>query len=225
MANTPRSELLPVLPMDDVVVLPHMTVTLAVDGDSQRAAIEAARQGGRLILLVPRVEGKFGSIGTVSRLGDSAELPTGAEAFTIRGEYRARLGSGQADIGGALWVKADPINEPEPPTERSQELAREYRAMLENLVESRGVPQVVQFLRAARTPAHLADLAGYSPDLSTEQKQEILEMVDLEARLETLIKWTKAILADASLKEKIRSEVADGMEKTQIGRASCRERG
>ena len=59
--------------MDDVVVLPHMTVTLAVDGDSQRAAIEAARQGGRLILLVPRVEGKFGSIGTVSRLGDSAE--------------------------------------------------------------------------------------------------------------------------------------------------------
>src|SRR5207249_1884535 len=108
MANTPRSELLPVLPMDDVVVLPHMTVTLAVDGDSQRAAIEAARQGGRLILLVPRVEGKFGSIGTVSRLGDSAELPTGAEAFTIRGEYRARLGSGQADIGGSLCSSAGP---------------------------------------------------------------------------------------------------------------------
>src|SRR5213080_774819 len=215
MASTPRSELLPVLPMDDVVVLPHMTVTLAVDGDSQRAAIEAARQGGRLILLVPRVEGKFGSIGTVSRLGDSAELPTGAEAFTIRGEYRARLGSGQADIGGALWVKADPINEPEPPTERAQELAREYRAMLENLVESRGVPQVVQFLRAARTPGHLADLAGYSPDLTTEQKLQILEETDLEKRLATLIEWTKAILADASLKEKIRSEVAEGMEKTQ----------
>ena len=67
MANTPRSERLPVLPMDDVVVLPHMTVTLAVEGDSQRGAIEAARQGSRLILLVPRVDGKFGSIGTVSR--------------------------------------------------------------------------------------------------------------------------------------------------------------
>src|SRR5881398_1350058 len=168
MANTPRSELLPVLPMDDVVVLPHMTVTLAVDGDSQRAAIAAARQG-----------------------------------------------SGQADIGGALWVKADPINEPEPPSERAQELAREYRAMLENLVESRGVPQVVQFLRAARTPGQLADLAGYSPDLSTEQKLEILEMTDLEERLTKLISWTKGILADASLKEKIRSDVAEGMEKTQ----------
>src|SRR6266852_1349093 len=212
---TPKSELLPVMPMDDVVVLPHMTVTLAVEGDTAKAAIEAARQGNRLILLVPRIDGHFGSIGTVARLGDSAELPTGAEAFMIRGEYRARLGSGQADIGGALWVKADPILDPEPPTEKSQELGREYRALLENLVESRGVPQVVQFLRAARTPGHLADLAGYSPDLSTEQKLQILETVDLEERLATLIKWTKGVLADASLKEKIRSEVAEGMEKTQ----------
>jgi ATP-dependent Lon protease len=201
--------------MDDVVVLPHMTVTLAVEGDDQKAAIEAARQGNRLILLVPRIDGKFGTIGTAGRLGESADLPTGAEAFMIRGEYRARLGGGQADIGGALWVQADPIVDPEPPTELSLELAREYRAMLENLVESRGVPQVVQFLRAAKTPSHLADLAGYSPDLSTEQKLEVLETIDLEQRLTLLIKWTKSILADASLKEKIRSEVAEGMEKTQ----------
>src|SRR5437773_7463315 len=212
---TPKSELLPVLPMDDVVVLPHMSVTLAVEGDDQKAAIEAARQGNRLILLVPRIEGKFGTIGTAARLGESAELPTGAEAFLIRGEYRARLGSGQADIGGALWGQADAINEPAPPAARAQELAREYRAMLENLVESRGVPQVVQFLRAARTPGHLADLAGYSPDLTTEQKMQVLETVDLEERLALLIGWTKQVLADASLKEKIRSDVAEGMEKTQ----------
>jgi ATP-dependent Lon protease len=200
--------------MDDVVVLPHMTVTLAVEGDSQKAAIEAARQGSRLILLVPRIDGQFGKIGTVARLGDSAELPTGAEAFMIRGEYRARLGSGQADIAGALWVKADPIPDPEP-SEKAIELGREYRAMLENLVESRGVPQVVQFLRAAKTPSHLSDLAGYSPDLSMEQKLEVLETLDLEERLAKLIGWTKQILADASLKERIRSDVAEGMEKTQ----------
>src|SRR6266568_2355515 len=165
---TPKSELLPVLPMDDVVVLPHMSVTLAVEGDDQKAAIEGARQG-----------------------------------------------SGQADSGGALWVKADPILDPEPPTEKALELAREYRALLENLVESRGVPQVVQFLRAARTPGHLADLAGYSPDLTTEQKLQVLETVDLEERLALLIGWTKQVLAEASLKEKIRSDVAEGMEKTQ----------
>jgi ATP-dependent Lon protease len=201
--------------MDDIVVLPHMSVTLAVEGDDQKAAIEAARQGNRQILLVPRIDGKFGTIGTAGRLGESADLPTGAEAFMIRGEYRARLGSGQVDIGGALFVQADPLLDPEPPTEKALELAREYRALLENLVESRGVPQVVQFLRAARTPGHLADLAGYSPDLSTEQKLEILETIDLEQRLALLIGWTKSILADASLKEKIRSDVAEGMEKTQ----------
>jgi ATP-dependent Lon protease len=212
--ETLKSELLPVLPMDDVVVLPHMTVTLAVEGDSQKAAIEAARQGSRLVLLVPRIDGQFGKIGTVSRLGESVELPTGAEAFMLRGEYRAHLGSGQADIAGALWVKAEPVQEPEP-SEKAIELGREYRAMLENLVESRGVPQVVQFLRAAKTPSHLADLAGYSPDLTMDQKLEVLETLDLEERLAKLIGWTKQILADASLKEKIRSDVSEGMEKTQ----------
>jgi ATP-dependent Lon protease len=212
--ETPKSELLPVLPLDDMVVLPHMSVTLAVDGDSQKAAIEAARQGNRLILLVPRIDGQFGKIGTVARLGESAELPTGAEAFIIRGEFRAHLGSGQADIGGALWVKADPAPDGEP-SEKAIELGREYRAMLENLVESRGVPQVIQFLRAAKTPSHLSDLAGYSPDLTMEQKLEVLETLDLEERLTKLIGWTKQILADASLKEKIRNDVSEGMEKTQ----------
>ncbi|HSS10118.1 MAG TPA: LON peptidase substrate-binding domain-containing protein, partial [Acidimicrobiales bacterium] len=115
--------------MDDVVVLPHMTVTLAVEGDTAKAAVEAARQGNRLILLVPRIDGHYGTIGTVARLGEGGELPTGAEAFMLRGEYRARLGSGQADIAGALFVKAEPIVDPEPPTERSVELGREYRAM------------------------------------------------------------------------------------------------
>src|SRR5260370_40891025 len=185
--------------MTALVVPPNMTVTLAVKGDTAKAALEAARQGSRMTLLVPRIDGQYGSIGTVARLGEGTELPTGAEAFMLRGEYRARLGSGQADIAGALFVKADPISDPEPPTERATELGREYRALLENLVESRGVPQVVQFLRAARTPGHLADLAGYSPDLTTEQKLEVLETIDLEERLAKLIGWTKQILADASL--------------------------
>ena len=211
----PKAKLLPVLPMDDFVVLPHMLVTLAVEGEAQQAAIAAAAQGEHLLLLVPRLEGKYGSVGTVARLGDSVELPTGVKAFTIRGEYRASLGGGQADIGGALWVKTEPLMEPEPASEKALEMAKEYRALLENLVESRGVPQLLQFLRAAKTPGHLADLSGYSPDLSTEQKLEVLEAVDVEVRLGKLIVWTRQILAEASLKEKIRSEVSEGMEKTQ----------
>jgi ATP-dependent Lon protease len=207
-------ELLPVLPLDDVVVLPHMTVTLSVEGDEQRAAVEAARKGNHLVLLVPRIDGKFASVGTVASLQDSGQLPNGAEVTIIRGEYRAKLGGGQADVGGALWVQVVPARDGEP-TEKEQQLSREYRAMLENLLEARGAPGVVQFLRAARTPGQLADLAGYSPDLNVEQKVRVLETLDVETRLTLLIEWTRSILADASLKEQIRNEVNEGMEKAQ----------
>jgi ATP-dependent Lon protease len=191
-----------------------MTVTLSVEGDEQRAAVEAARKGNHLVLLVPRIDGKFASVGTVASLQDSGQLPNGAEVTIIRGEYRAKLGGGQADVGGALWVQVVPARDREP-TEKEQQLGREYRAMLENLLEARGAPGVVQFLRAARTPGQLADLAGYSPDLNVEQKVRVLETLDVEERLTLLIEWTRSILADASLKEQIRNEVNEGMEKAQ----------
>src|SRR3984893_2674076 len=215
LAPKSESELLPVLPLDDVVVLPHMTVTLGVEEESQRAATEAARQGSHLVVLVPRIEGRFAQVGTVARLQDSGQLPNGAEVTILRGEYRARLGGGQADVGGVLWVQVQPAVDTDQPSERARELAPEYRATLENLVGSRGVGGAIPFIRAARTPGHLADLAGYSPDLSVEQKVEVLETIDVEARLTRLIEWTKSFLADASLKEQIRSDVQEGMEKTQ----------
>ncbi|MGD0833375.1 MAG: endopeptidase La [Candidatus Dormibacteria bacterium] len=211
----PKAELLPVLPLDDVVVLPHMTVTVGVQGDAQRAAIEAAQQGNRLLLLVPRIQGRFASIGTVARLQESGKLSTGAEVSILTGQYRARLGAGQADVGGALWVQVDPAPDSEDSSETVLELAREYRALLENLLEVRGVSQAIQFLREARTPGHLADLAGYSPDLSLEQKLEVLETLDIEKRLTRLIEWTKEDLGEADLKDRIRTEVAEGMQKTQ----------
>jgi ATP-dependent Lon protease len=208
------SELLPILPLDDVVVLPGMTVTLSVDGDSQQAAVAAAQKGNRLLLLVPHVSGTFAPIGTVARVEESGKLPTGAEVSIIKGLHRARLGSGQSDIGGALWVAVEPLPDEEP-TEHSRELAREYRALIETLLESRGAGRVIEAVRAVRHPGQLADLAGYSPDLSVEQKLRILESLDIEERLTLLIEWTKDILADASVREKIRTEVNEGMEKTQ----------
>jgi ATP-dependent Lon protease len=167
------------------------------------------------VLIVPRVEGRFAKVGTVARVESTGKLPTGAEVAILRGEHRGRPGGGQADIDGALWVQVETASEPEGASERVQELSREYRALLENVLESRGAPGAVQFVRNARTPGHLADLAGYSPDLSVDQKIEVLETLDVEQRLTRLIEWTKQALADASLKERIRSEVTEGMEKTQ----------
>ena len=208
------SELLPILQLDDVVVLPGMTVTLAVEGDTQRAAVAAAQNGNRLLLLVPHVGGVYSSIGTVAQVVESGKLPTGADVSIFKGMHRARIGSGQSDVGGALWVQVEPLPDGEP-TERSRELAREYRALIENLLESRGAGRVIDAVRSVRDPGHLADLAGYSPDLSVEQRVEVLEAIDVEERLSKLIVWTKDILADASVREKIRTEVNEGMEKTQ----------
>jgi ATP-dependent Lon protease len=209
-----KTELLPVLPLDDAVVLPHMGVTIGLEDPAQRGAIEAAKAGNGMVLLVPRLDGHFARIGTVAKLEDSGQLPTGAEVSVVRGLYRATIGAG-SEIGGALWVQIEPRKDPEEPSERAQELAREYRALIENVLETRGAPGVVQFIRGIKDPGHLADMAGYSPDLSTEQKAEILEELDVEARLSKLIVWVKETLADLQVKENIRKEVSEGMEKSQ----------
>ena len=209
-----KTELLPVLPLDDAVVLPHMGVTIGLEDPTQRSAIEAAKQGNGLVLLVPRTEGTFARIGTVAKIEDSGQLPTGTDVSVVRGLYRATMGAG-SEIDGALWVPVDPKKDPEEPTERALELAREYRALIENVLETRGAPGVVQFIRGIKDPGHLADMSGYSPDLSTEQKVEILEELDVEVRLTKLIAWVKETLADLQVKENIRKEVSEGMEKSQ----------
>ena len=208
------TELLPILQLDDVVVLPGMTATLAVESDQQRAALTAAQKGNRLILLVTRTDGRFSSIGTVAQVVESGQLPSGAEVSILKGLHRARLGGGQSDIGGALWVQVEPLPDGDP-TDGARELAREYRALIENLLELRGAGRAIEAVRSVRHPGHLADLAGYSPDFSIEQKLEVLETIDVEQRLSRLIAWTKDVLADASVREKVRTEVNEGMEKTQ----------
>jgi ATP-dependent Lon protease len=208
------TELLPILQLDDAVVLPGMTVPLAIEGDNQQAAVAAAQSGNRRLLLVPRVGGTFSAIGTVAQLVESGKLPTGADVSILQGLHRARIGSGQSDIGGALWVQVDPLPDGDP-TDSARELAREYRALIESLLESRGASRVIEAVRSVRHPGQLADLSGYSPDLTVEQRLTVLETLDIEDRLTQLIAWTKDILADVSVREKIRTEVNEGMEKTQ----------
>ena len=125
-----------------------------------------------------------------------------------------RLGTGVPGTGDATWIEVEPIEDPEP-TARAEELGREYRATVENIVESRGVPQVAEFLRGITEPGALADTAGYSPDMSFEQKVAILEELDVERRLELVLEHAKKTLADVELKDKIRTEVTEGIDKRQ----------
>ncbi len=211
-----KTDLIPLLPLNNGVVLPHMVVTIPLERGEAQAALEAARAGDGLVLLVPRVEGRYARLGTVARVEDSRKLPNGIEVAILQGLHRASVGSGAAGTGPALRVLAQPASDVHPQSEQAHVLAREYKALIENLLEIRGANEdAVQMVRGIDRPSQLADLSGYSPDLSLERKVEILETLDVEERLRKLIAWTREILAEASLKDKIRSEVQEGMEKRQ----------
>jgi ATP-dependent Lon protease len=207
---------LPLLPLTTGVVLPGMVVTLTIESDEARAAVDAAAagEGDRRLLLVPRVDARYARVGTVATIEDVGALRNGTEALVIRGLHRAVVGVGVPGTGDAVWVQVEPVDETEP-TGRAKELAREYRAVIENIVDARGVPQVAEFLRGIADPGQIADTSGYSPDLSLDQKIEVLETLDVEERLERVLGWAKDVLADLELKDKIRTEVSEGMEKRQ----------
>jgi ATP-dependent Lon protease len=209
------TNVLPLLPLTTGVVLPGMVVTLTVETDEARAAAEAAAStDDRHLLLVPRIDGRYARVGTVAKIEDLGQTRTGVEALVIRGLSRAVVGAGVPGTGEALWVQSDPVDEPDP-SARATELAREYRATIESIVEARGVPQVAEFLRGIGDPGQIADTAGYSPDLTFDEKIEVLETIDVEARLTLVLDWAKRTLGDLELKDKIRTEVSEGMEKRQ----------
>ncbi|HZB04767.1 MAG TPA: endopeptidase La [Actinomycetota bacterium] len=206
---------LPLLPLTTGVVLPGMVVTLTLESEEARRAVAAADGTDSELLLVPRVGQRYAGVGTVARVEDVGQLQNGMEALVIRGLHRAVVGVGVPGTGDATWVQVEPVLDPDPPSPRAEELAREYRATVENLVEARGLPQIAEFLRGIREPGQIADVSGYSPELTFEQKVEVLETLDVEERLEKVLAWARDALAEESLKDKIRSEVRDGMEKSQ----------
>ncbi|HET9310313.1 MAG TPA: endopeptidase La [Actinomycetota bacterium] len=215
--DTPEidQQVLPLLPLTTGVVLPGMVVTLTLETDeAHSAATAAASTDDALLLLVPKVDGSYARVGTIAKIEELGQTRSGVEALVIRGIARAVVGVGVPGTGEAVWVQAEPVDEGEP-TPRARELAREYRAVIENIVEARGVPQVAEFLRGIDDPGQIADTSGYSPDLSFEQKVQVLETADVEPRLELVVAWARDTLAELELKDKIRTDVSEGMEKRQ----------
>jgi len=205
---------LPVLPLTSGVVLPGMVFTLALENEGAKAAVEAAGSAGGRLLLVPHIDGSYTTVGVIAEVVEQGELPGGLPAIVVRGDDRAVLGTGVPGTGAALWVEAEIADEGSAGPAVA-DLAREYRAVLENILLSRGARRVAAQLREVSEPSRLADLSGYSPDLTLAQKVEVLQTIDVEARLRLVLGWARDTLADLSLRERIKSDVEDGMEKTQ----------
>ncbi|MEV0162188.1 endopeptidase La [Nonomuraea fuscirosea] len=212
-----ESLILPVLPLDDEVVLPGMVVPLDLSDSEVRAAIDAARASGGnkpRVLLVPRIDGRYGAIGVQAVVEQVGRLPGGEPAAVVRGVNRVRVGTGTTGPGAALWVEADTIDTVAV-GERAQELAKEYKVLATTILQKRGAWQVVDQVNQIDDPSVLADSSGYTPWLTTAQKVELLEAADPADRLAKLVEWSRDHLAELDVAETIRKDVQEGMEKQQ----------
>ncbi|MGH8976715.1 MAG: endopeptidase La, partial [Acidimicrobiia bacterium] len=208
-----QTSLLPLLPLNTGVVLPGMVVTITLESDEARRAAAAAEAAGGRMVLVPRIDGRFSTVGAVTQIESAGELPNGSRALVVRGTGRGRIGSGVPGAEGALHVQVEYLDEPV--SERVRDLAREYRVLIESVLEHRGAGRIADVLPGIDEPGALADTAAYSPDLTMEQRVQLLETIDVDARLELAIGWAREVLADLELKDKIRNEVSGDLEKQQ----------
>src|SRR3954462_11895221 len=198
-------ETLLLVPVDESVVFPHMTVTLAVDvGEEQR------------VLLVPRNGDEFAAVGTVAEVVERVRLPGGARAAALQGLHRGIAGAATTDSNGDLRGKVTPHPDDEHSDQRLRELEREYRAVVEEVLELRGDDgRVSAFVRSITEPGVLADTSGYSPDIGFEDKIKLLETLEVRERLELALKLQRERLAELQVRTRIRDDVQSGAEQQQ----------
>src|SRR4051795_7813490 len=182
-----------------------MTVTLSLDvGDDER------------VLLVPVHEGRYASVGTVAEVTDVVRLPGGARAVTLAGEHRGIAGAAHTGADGRLRVEVDERPDEEPPRAQTAALEQEYRAVVEEILELRGADnRISAFVRSISEMGALADTCAYSPDLTFEQRIELLETVDVVERLSLAVRLQRERLAELQVRQRIREDVESGAAKQQ----------
>ncbi|HET7573101.1 MAG TPA: LON peptidase substrate-binding domain-containing protein, partial [Gaiellaceae bacterium] len=193
------------VPLEDTVVFPGMTVTLTVDvGDEER------------VLLVPRHESEYAQVGTVAEVADRVRLPGGARAVALTGLHRGVIGAAHTDPLGRLRAEVEERPDENPPPVQTRELEREYRAVVEEILELRDADdRVREFLRAITEAGALADTCAYAPDVTFTQRVELLEKVDVVERLEFSLAIQRERLAELQVRKRIREDVESGAQKQQ----------
>src|SRR5262245_36437231 len=135
-----------------------MTVTLTVDtGDETR------------VLLVPRHEQEYAKVGTVAEVSDQVRLPGGGRAVALHGLHPALIGAATTGSAAGLRVEAEDRPDEDVPPVQTRELEREYRAVVEEILELRDADERISaFLRSIVEPGELADTCAYAPDIAFE---------------------------------------------------------
>ena len=193
------------IPLNDTVAFPGMTITLPLE------ASDATE-----VFLVPRHGADYANVGVVAQVVERVRLPGGRSAALVTGLHRGLAGAATPGPDGHLWVEVQPRPDETPPPARTRELEREYRAVVEEILDLREADdQVRAFVRSITAPGALADTSGYAPDLTFAQKVELLETLDVVARLELALRFQKERLTELQVRKRIRDDVDSEAQKQQ----------
>ncbi|MEM8942067.1 MAG: endopeptidase La [Pseudomonadota bacterium] len=215
---------LPLLPLRDVVVYPHMVLPLFVGRERSIEALENAMANDKQVLLVaqrnaaeddPRADDMY-QVGTVSNILQLLKLPDGTIKVLVEGSYRAAIDfvndDAEFSIAGVREVEAD-----DPDDSEAEGLIRSTTANFEKYVTlSKKVPaEVLTSLTGIDEPGRLADTIAAHMGVDLEQKQKILEISGVKARLEYLMGLMDAEIDVFQVEKRIRGRVKKQMEKSQ----------
>ncbi|GAA4740980.1 endopeptidase La [Actinomycetospora chibensis] len=196
------------VPVDDNVIFPGMTVVVP--------AAEVGAEEGEQVLLVPRHEGRFATVGTVADVTGRTRLPNGVTAVQLTGVHRGMAGTGTTDDAGHLRVEVTPHQDSTDRDGPIRELENTYRVVVEEILELRGDDgRVSTFLRGIDEPGALADTAGWAPETPYDEKVSLLETLDVRERLELALRLQRERLAELQVRKTLREDVESGAAKQQ----------
>ncbi|HRO63799.1 endopeptidase La [Thermomonas sp.] len=227
MANTPTAEsvVLPVLPLRDVVVFPHMVIPLFVGREKSIRALDMAVEGDKRILLVAQKSAEtddpaaadLHAVGTVAQVLQLLKLPDGTIKVLVEGLERARVASMHAE-SGALLANATviaPLLNREP--REIEAIGRTLLGQFETYVKSNRKlpPELLQTLAGIEDAGKLADTVAAHLGVRLIDKQKLLETLDAGDRLELLVGLVDGELDVQQMEKRIRGRVKSQMERGQ----------
>jgi ATP-dependent Lon protease len=223
--HVPGVRELPLVALRETVIFPEMIVPLQVGRDKSVAALNAAVESSGPIALVTQRQAEreeigdpseLYTVGTLAKIAQVVQLQDGTVRAIVQGQTRLRV-IGFAQTSPYIIIKAEEIEDVTPDSIEVQALMRTVQAQIEQYVAN-GAPVPPEAAVAARNisePGLLADMVAYSPDLSTEQRMELLETTDVLERLKIVSNFLGRQIEILELKGKIQSEVKSEMDKTQ----------
>ena len=224
MTETLRGDILPVLPLRDIVVFPHMIVPLFVGREKSVRALEAVMKDDKQILLVaqknagqddPGADDLF-QIGTISTVLQLLKLPDGTVKVLVEGGRRARV-AGYKETAPYFEAFVEKIEEPPVEGRETEALARTVVAQFEQYIKlnKKIAPEVLVSVNQIEDASKLADTIASHLGLKIPEKQELLELPSVAARLEKVFAHMEGEIGVLQVEKRIRSRVKRQMEKTQ----------